>query len=461
MSVSPKTGKEGDRLETFDVLVIGSGPGGYIAAEEAARLGNSVGVVEKNAIGGCCLNVGCIPSKTYLHYSHWLASVEKAKQSGLKITIDDIDFPAIVSRKNKLVSTLQNGIHTTFKKNGIRYIEGEAKYVDKNTFDVNGQKYSGKRILLATGGSPFVPNIPGLKNARYLTTDTIFTMEQLPKKMVTIGGGVIGVELAFSLSRFGVDVTILEVAPDILLTIDDDAREIIKQKLESIGITIATNVQIQEVRRDMVVLAGEEKYPYDELFVATGRKANLELPTAMGLELDGKSEFVKVDEYYETSQKNVYAIGDLIGGYTLAHVASAEGIKVARAMSGKKERPIQPNSVPRPIFIDPEVSEFGLSEREAKEAGYDVIVQSMPFSFNGRAIVASETEGFVKIVTESRYHEILGAVVVGANAADLIHQILTVYKSEGTLDELTKTIFAHPTVSELIQDTAKNALKNN
>lgn len=446
-------------METFDVLVIGAGPGGYIAAEEAAHLGNSVAVVEKNAIGGCCLNVGCIPSKAYLQYSHWLSSVDKANQSGLKITVDEIDFPSVVSRKNKIVSTLQGGIHATFKKNGIRYIEGEAKYVDGNTFEVNGKKYSGKKVLLATGGSPFVPNIPGLDNVNYLTTDTFFDMDQLPDKFVTIGGGVIGVELAFALNRFGVDVTILEIAPDILLTIDEDARAIVKQKLESIGITIVTNAQIQEVKEGKVILAGKKEVPYDELLVATGRKPNLGLPKAMGLELDAKNQFVKVDEYYETSKKNVYAIGDLIGGYTLAHAASAEGIKAVRAMSGKKEMPIHPNSIPRPLFTEPEVSEFGLSEKEAKEAGYDVIVQSMPFSFNGRAIAASETEGFVKIITESRYHEILGAVVVGANAADLLHQILTVYESEGTVDELAKTIFAHPTVSELIQDTAKNVLK--
>lgn len=446
-------------MKSYDVLIIGAGPGGYIAAEEAAHLGNSVAVIEKNAIGGCCLNVGCIPSKAYLQYSHWLSTIETANANGLTITVDNIDFPSIVKRKNNVISTLQSGIHMTFKNNGIEYIEGEAKHVEGNTFEVNGKQYYGKNVLLATGGSPFIPNIPGLNDVDYLTTDTFFNMDTLPNKFVTIGGGVIGVELAYALKSFGVDVTIIEVAPDILLTVDKEARAIVKRKLASMGIKIITKATIQEVRKGSVLLSSQEEIAFDQLLIATGRKQNLEIPKAMGLQLDEKNQFVKVNEYYETSMKNVYAIGDLIGGYTLAHAASAEGMKAVRAMSGKKERPVSPYSIPRPLFIEPEVAEFGMSEEEAKRAGYDVIVERMPFSFNGRAIATAETEGFVKIISESKYREILGAVVVGTNGADLIHQILTVYESEGTVDELANTIFAHPTVSELIQDTAKIIIK--
>lgn len=446
-------------MEAFDILIIGAGPGGYVAAEEAARLGNSVAVIERNAIGGSCLNVGCIPSKVYLQYSHWLSAIETANQSGLKITVDSIDFPSIVNRKDKIISTLQNGIHKMFKNHNIKFIEGEAKYVTGNTFAVNGQEYYGKKVLLAIGGSPFIPKIPGLDNVNFQTTETFFNIDKLPNKFVTIGGGVIGVELAFALKRFGVDVTIIESAPDILLTIDEDARKIIKQKLKSIGITIVTNAEILEVTQEKVILYGKKEFSYDELLVATGRRPNLELPKSMRLELDEKQQFVKVNEYYETSKKNVYAIGDLIGGYTLAHVASAEGIKAARAMSGKKEKPINPNKVPRPLFTEPEVSEFGMSEEEAKRAGFDVIVERMPFSFNGRAISSSETEGFVKIITETKYREILGAVVVGTHAADILHQIMTVYESEGTVDELANMVIAHPTISELIQDTARQVIR--
>lgn len=446
-------------MSNFDILIIGAGPGGYVAAEEAAALGNSVAVIEKNAIGGCCLNVGCIPSKTYLQYSHWLSGVEAANKNGMTITVENIDFPAIVQRKNRVVSTLQGGIHSTFKNNGIKFIQGEAKYVRKNTFEVDGKEYYGKKILLATGGRPFVPGIDGLDQVDYLTTDTFFEMEELPDKFVTIGGGVIAVELAFALRKFGVEVTIIEVASDILLTLDHEAREIIKNKLKSIGIQIETSATIQKVTNQKVVLAGHKEFLFDELLVAAGREQNLDLPHAIGLELDNSNRFVSVDEYYETSESNVFAIGDLIGGQTLAHAASAEGIKAARAMSGKKERPVNPHSIPRPLFIEPEVSAFGLSEEEAERAGYDVITEIMPFSFNGRAIASDETEGFVKIISEARYREILGGVIVGSQGADLLHQILTVYESEGTVDELANTVFAHPTLSELIQETAKHFVK--
>lgn len=444
-------------MKTFDILIIGSGPGGYVAAEEAARLGNSVAVIEKKAIGGCCLNVGCIPSKAYLEYSHWLASVESANQSGLKVNVEKIDFPAIVERKNKIVSTLQGGISNTFNHNGIEFIEGEAKYVTKNTFEVNGNQYYGEKILLATGGYPFIPDIKGLDRVDYLTTNNFFEMDKLPKKLVTIGGGVTSVELAFALNSLGVDLTIIEVAPDILLTVDSEAREIVKSKLESSGIKLVTKASIEEIKNKKVILSENKTYNFDQLLVATGRHQNLEIPEAMGLKT--KDQFVLVDDYYETSEENVYAIGDLIGGYTLAHAASAEGIKAVRAMSGKKERPVKQTSIPRSLYINPEVSEFGLSEEAAKNQGYDVQVEKLPFSINARAITGNVTEGFVKIISETKYHQILGGVIVGSHAVDLLHQIMTVYESEGRVDELANTIFAHPTLSETIQDTAKSFLK--
>ncbi|SFD42719.1 dihydrolipoamide dehydrogenase [Lentibacillus persicus] len=441
-------------MKQFDILIIGSGPGGYVAAEEATRLGHTVGVIERDQIGGCCLNVGCIPSKTYLQYSHWLNSLETANRHGLKVTINEIDFPSIVKRKNDVVSTLQNGISSTFKQKGIQFIEGEATFIKDHTFEVEGEYYSGRQVLLATGGHPFVPDIPGLQDAEYVTTDTFFNVDEIPGQFVTIGGGVIAVELAFAMQKLGSEVTVVEVASDILLTVDKDARAAVKQKMKEIGIEIITNADIKEVTADRVALSSGKDTSYDQLLVATGRRSNLDIPNAMNLSLDSNNHFVKVDEYYETSKKGVYAIGDIIGDYTLAHAASAEGIKAIRAMSGHKEKPIQPNRVPRPVFTSPEVSEFGMSEEAAQKAGYDTIVEQMPFSFNGRAIVSGETEGFIKLVTEKRFKEILGAVVVGENATDLLHEIMTAYEAEGTIDELANTIYAHPTVSELIKDTS-------
>lgn len=446
-------------MKRFDLLIIGSGPGGYVAAEEAARLGQAVAVIERDYIGGCCLNVGCIPSKTYLQYSHWMSSIESANKYGIKVSVEEIDFSSIVQRKNEVVSMLRNGIHSTFKKNDIQFIEGEASFTKDRTFEVAGEQYKGENVLLATGGTPFVPNIPGLNEVDFHTTDTFFEMEKLPEKLVTIGGGVIATELAFALQKLGVDVTVIEVAPDVLLTVDEDARKVIKKKMKAAGIAFFTNTDIEKISEDNLLLGDGQQFPYDELLVATGRQANLDIPNAMGLSLDSNGQFVTVDEYYETNEEGVYAIGDLIGGYTLAHAASAEGIKAVRAIHGAKEKPVHSQQIPRPLFTDPEVSEFGMSEAEAKQAGYDTIVKQMPFAINGRAIAADETEGFIKIISERTYQSILGGVVAGANATDLLHQIMTVYEAEGTVDELANMVYAHPTISEVMQDTAKQFLK--
>lgn len=452
--------KGGEVLSDYDVLIIGSGPGGYVAAEEAALLGNSVAVIEKKDIGGVCLNTGCIPSKTYLEHAHWLNTIGKANSNGIEVEIKNIDFPSLVDRKDGVVSTLQKGIMSTFKANNIDYIQGEAIHKEGRTFEVDGRSITGKNILLATGGHPFIADIPGLQEADYLTTDTIFDMTELPEKFVTIGGGIIAVELAFAMKAYGIDVTLLEVAEDILLTIDEDARQIIRKRLEALGVDVRTKVSIEEVKTSSVDLTDGSSFGFDRLLVAIGRRANLELPEVMGLDLDDSGRFVAVDEYYETSAPGVYAIGDLIGGHTLAHAASAEGIKAVRAMSNKKETPVNPLSIPRSLYTDPEVAEFGLSESEAATSGYDVITEKLPFSFNGRAISAGETDGFVKIISESRYRRILGAVVVGPHATDLIHQLLAVYESEGTIDEIAGTVYGHPTLSELIQDVSKNIIKN-
>lgn len=449
-----------DKLADYDILIIGAGPGGYVAAEEAALEGKTVAVVERNFIGGTCLNVGCIPSKTYLEYASWLDSINEANNKGMDISVNEINFSELVNHKNKVVSTLQGGIQSTFKANNIEYIEGEAKYKDRNTFEVNGKTITASNIILATGSHPFVPKINGLEEIDYYTTDTFFEMDYLPKKLVIIGGGIIASELAYALNRLGVDVTLIEVAPDILMNQDPDARKTIKRKFKKSGIEIIVDVEIDGVFDNKVRLTNNKEFNFDELLVATGRKANLELPRDMGLTIDEDTGTVVVDDYYQTSHKNVYAIGDLIGGHQLAHAASAEGVKAVKAIIGKREKPINPNSVPRPLFTSPEVSSFGLSLDEAKKAGYDAIEEQIPFSVNGRAIATSSTEGFVKIVTERKYGEILGSVIVGKQAGDLLHQLLTVRESEGTVEEVARVVFAHPTLSEVTQDVSKELLRS-
>lgn len=438
----------------YDIVIVGAGPGGYIAAEEAARLGKKVAVIEKNEIGGTCLNVGCIPSKAYLEHAHWLHTISKSQRYGIDVEVKSIDFKSLIERKDKVVSTLQNGIASTFKSLKIDYIEGEAQFKDGNALYVGDKQIYYHDLILATGGRPFIPPIPGIENANYLTTDTFFNLETLPEKLVIIGGGVIAIELAYAMEALGVSVTVLEVAKDILLTEDSDARKIVKQAVSRF-IDVHTQVKIKQVYADKVELEDGSTYPFDQLLVATGRVPNIDLAKSIDLEFDKNGRFVKVDDYYQTSKPHIYAIGDIIGGYTLAHAASAEGIKAVRAIVGKKERPVAMKSVPRSLFVTPEVASFGITAEEAQAQGYEVIVKQMPFGFNGRAIAQDTTDGFIKLIVDRQYGEILGCVVCGPNATEILHQVLTLVESEGTVTELLSTIFSHPTVSELVQDTAR------
>ena len=311
---------------------------------------------------------------------------------------------------------------------------------------------------MATGSHPFIPPIPGINDVNYLTTDSFFNLKELPQRLVIIGGGIISVELAFAMAPLGVDVTVIEVAPTILATEDDEARSIIREKMEQLGITME-GVSIDRVKENAVILADGKSYSYDNLLVATGRKPNIELAQMMGLELTEKG-FIKVDSYYESSQSGVYAIGDLIPGYMLAHVASSEGIKAVRAICRQAEEPVDNSSVPRSLFTTPEIASFGLSEEEAVQQGYDISVGQLPYVYNGRAIVSNSEKGFVKIVSEKRYHLLLGAVIVGPHATDILQSLIVLKDAEGTLDQLDKTIFAHPTISELVQEVARLILRS-
>ncbi|MGT2925006.1 dihydrolipoyl dehydrogenase [Streptococcus caviae] len=445
-------------MAKYDVLIIGAGPGGYVAAEEAARLGKKVAVVEKKSIGGTCLNVGCIPSKAYLQHSHWLLSMKEAAKHGISANLEGIDFEKLVRRKDQVVSALQGGIHATFKALKIDYYEGEAIFDKDKTFIVNGEKISGKDVILATGSYPFIPPINGIDSAAYLTTDIFFDLKVLPEKFVIIGGGVIAIELAFAMKPLGVDVTVVEVAPQILLTEDEAARSIIRNKLKALGVHIFEGALIKEVTSQAVVLEGDGAQAFDQLLVATGRKPKTELAQEMGAALTERG-FIKVDDYYETSIPHVYAIGDLTESYMLAHVASMEGVKAVKAIFRRAEEPVDALGVPRSLYTSPEVASFGLSEEEAKEEGYDVQVEQLPFSFNGRALAAAESEGFVKLISERRYHQLLGAVIVGEHATDLLQQLILLRQAEGTLDQVVDTVFAHPTISELIQEVAKRIVQ--
>ena len=438
--------------DSYDLIVVGAGPGGYVAAIRAAQLGQKVGIVEKTNAGGTCLNVGCIPSKTLLEHGTKAHDIRKANDWGIETQAMKVNFSKLVQRKQHIVSTLTGGVKQLLKKNKVTFIKGEATVTKDLEVKVNNQTYQAKDIILATGSKPFIPPIEGLNDIKYETTDTFFDIETLPKQLAIIGGGVIATELASSMADLGVKVTMIEVNEDILLTEIEEVRELLKDHLKNQSIRILTGAKISKVTTSKVILDNHEDVSFDTLLVATGRQPNIKVAEDLDIDMDGK--FVQVDEHYQTTINHVYAIGDLVKGYQLAHSASSHGLHVVETLAGLKPTPVSPNNITRCIYTRLEAASVGLSESQAKEAGYDVSVTQSSFQGNAKALVKGEVQGFIKIVTDKAYGEVLGAFIVGPHATDLISEILGVKASEGTMNELSNIIQPHPSLSEAIGESA-------
>ena len=438
--------------DSYDLIVVGAGPGGYVAAIRAAQLGQKVAIVEKTNAGGTCLNVGCIPSKTLLEHGTKAHDIRKANDWGIETQAMKVNFSKLVQRKQHIVSTLTGGVKQLLKKNKVTFIKGEATVTKDLEVKVGNQSYQAKDIILATGSKPFIPPIEGLNDIKYETTDTFFDIETLPKQLAIIGGGVIATELASSMADLGVEVTIIEVNEDILLTEIEEVRELLKDHLKNQSIRILTGAKISKVTTSKVILDNHEDVSFDTLLVATGRQPNIKVAEDLDIDMDGK--FVQVDEHYQTTINHVYAIGDLVKGYQLAHSASSHGLHVVETLAGLKPTPVSPNNITRCIYTRLEAASVGLSESQAKEAGYDVSVTHSSFQGNAKALVKGEAQGFIKIVTDKAYGEVLGAFIVGPHATDLISEILGVKASEGTMNELSNIIQPHPSLSEAIGESA-------
>lgn len=438
--------------DSYDLIVVGAGPGGYVAAIRAAQLGQKVAIVEKTNAGGTCLNVGCIPSKTLLEHGTKAHDIRKANDWGIETQGMKVNFSKLVQRKQHIVSTLTGGVKQLLKKNKVTFIKGEATVTKDLEVKVSNQSYQAKDIILATGSKPFIPPIEGLNDIKYETTDTFFDIETLPKQLAIIGGGVIATELASSMADLGVEVTMIEVNEDILLTEIEEVRELLKDHLKNQSIRILTGAKISKVTTSKVILDNHEDVSFDTLLVATGRQPNIKVVEDLDIDMDGK--FVQVDEHYQTTINHVYAIGDLVKGYQLAHSASSHGLHVVETLAGLKPTPVSPNNITRCIYTRLEAASVGLSESQAKEAGYDVSVTQSSFQGNAKALVKGEVQGFIKIVTDKAYGEVLGAFIVGPHATDLISEVLGVKASEGTMNELSNIIQPHPSLSEAIGESA-------
>ena len=459
----------GDFAIELDTVVIGAGPGGYVAAIRAAQMGQKVAVVEKEYIGGVCLNVGCIPSKALIAAGHKFQDSLDSTAFGVSSENVTIDFAKTQEWKdNQVVSKLTKGVEMLLKKNKVEILEGEAFFVDENTLRVMGedsaQTYSFNHAIVATGSRPV--QIPGFKfSDRVLDSTGALNLKEIPESMVIVGGGYIGSELAGVYSNLGTKVTILEGLPSILNGFDKDMVKLVEKNYKDRGVEIVTEAMAKEaVVNDNGVTVkyeakGEEQsLDVDYVLVTVGRRPNtdeLGLEQA-GVEVDDRG-IVQVDEQGRTSTKNIFAIGDIVPGAALAHKASYEAKIAAEAISGKKVA-VDYRAMPAVAFTDPEIASVGLTESEAKEEGLDVKATKFPLGGNGRAISLNATEGFVRLITTKEDNVIVGAQVAGISASDIIAELGLAVESGMNAEDIALTIHGHPSLGEVVMDAAEAAL---
>jgi dihydrolipoamide dehydrogenase len=457
----------------YDVVVIGAGTGGYVAAIRASQLGKKVAVVEKQkALGGTCLIWGCIPTKALLEHAHALKVVQHAKEWGVTLPAGTpgIDMGQVQARKDKIVGGLTKGIEFLFKKNKIDWIKGTARLAGGGKVEVvegDRQTLAAKEIIIATGSAP--RSVPGITvdHTRIITSDEAIHLEQVPKSLVIMGSGAVGVEFASIYRRFGSEVTIIELLPRLVPVEDEAVSAELEKSFKKQGIKVLTGTKVTRATAsgsgvDLETQGADgttQLLSSELLLVATGRgpvTTGLDAE-ALGLELD--RGYIKVDPFYRTSVPHVSAIGDVITLGTgvhpqLAHVSSMEGVLAAERIAGHDVQPLNYQHVPGCTYCDPEIGSVGLTEAEAKQRGYDVAVGSFPFGVLGRAKMAGETEGFVKIVADKKYDEVLGVHMIGPRSTELVGEAVLALRLESTVEELIRTIHAHPTFSEAVAEAA-------
>ena len=447
--------------EQFDVLVIGGGPGGYVAALRASQLGAKVALVEEQVIGGVCLNVGCIPTKALLRSAEVYETLLKAQDFGVKVEGSiQPDWPAMQKRKAQIVRRHTTGVGSLLKKAGVAVLDGRGRLAGAHTVEVTGkdgvQTLEGRKIIIATGSRPIQLPLPGFDLPGVLDSTGALALEEVPARMLIVGGGVIGAEFAVLYAALGTQVTIVEMLDRLLPMMDADiSTEMLRaMKKRKVGVYLSSRATAITQSGDALHVSvttpdGDQAFDVDRVLVSVGRRANVE---NLGLEAVGVETArngIIVNERMETRAPDIYAIGDVTGKWWLAHVASREGVVAAENACGRPSK-MNYRSVPSCVFTHPEVASVGLTEAQAVERGYDVRVGRFPFAANGRASTYGERDGFVKVVSESKFGELLGLHIVGPHASDLIQEGGLAIAMEATLDELDAAIHPHPTFSEAV-----------
>jgi len=454
----------------YDVIVLGSGPGGYVTAIRASQLGLKTAIVERESLGGVCLNWGCIPTKALIKSANVFEYLNHAADYGITVKDAKVDFGAMVKRSRDVANGMSTGIQFLMKKNKIDVLKGNGKIAAGKSIIVTDESglaktyTAAKAVIIATGSrSRELPNLPqdGQKIIGYRQAMTLTTQ---PKRMVIVGSGAIGIEFAYVYNAIGTEVTIVEYLPNIVPIEDEDVSKQLEKSFKKAGIKIMTNASVESVDtsgKECIVSIktekGEEKISCDVVLSAVGIQSNIE---GIGLEDVGivvDKGRVVVDEFYQTNMPGYYAIGDIVPGPALAHVASAEGIICVEKIAGHHPAPLDYGNIPGCTYCSPEVASVGMTEKAAKAAGHDIKIGKFPFSASGKASAAGAKDGFVKLIFDAKYGELLGGHMIGANVTEMVAELVAVRKLETTGHELIKTVHPHPTMSEAIMEAAAAA----
>jgi len=450
----------------YKIAIIGSGPGGYTAALRAGQLGADTVLIEKEALGGTCLNWGCIPTKAFVRSAEVFADIQNAEDFGIKVEKAELDFPAVVKRKDKIVKRLVRGIDHLLGKKNIDRIDGRASFIDQNKIKIEKEaetiEIEAENIIIATGSETAALPIPGADLDGILDSRSALDLNELPESMVIVGGGIIGMEFAFIFRNFGVDVTVVEYLDQLVSGVDSEIASELNRSARRRRISVKTSAEVKEIRKQADAFEvvyqqkGKEKTAAAEkVLMAVGRRPyteglNLE---NVGVNLSGKRRAVQVNEKMETNVPGIYAVGDVTDKILLAHVASHQGVIAVENIMGMDKK-MDYQAVPGAIFTSPEIGTVGLSEEEAKEKGIDYEVGSFPFAASGKVMAMGEREGKIKLITEKASDKIIGAALIGLEASDLIAELTLAVNLGLTAENLRETIHAHPTTAEVVHEAA-------